>query len=90
MPWRFYLFHKFIDGLAQVVDGILISGSDGIHHAVAQIYTTYYNIYYSCTPDDAPLLTVLVVAFPILIPFFLLGLRKKENGMPPRSEYTGK
>lgn len=51
---------------------------------LVQIYTTCYNIYYSCTPDDAALLTTLMVLNPVLIPFFIFGLRKKANGMPPK------
>ena len=31
------LFHKFVDGLTQIVDGILISGGDSIHHAVTHV-----------------------------------------------------
>ena len=30
-------FHKLIDGLAEVVDGLLVSGGHGIHHAVAHM-----------------------------------------------------
>ena len=34
MPGIPILFHEFVDCLAQIVDGILISGSYGIHHTV--------------------------------------------------------
>ncbi len=30
-------FHKLLDGLAKVVDGGLVSGLDGVHHAVADV-----------------------------------------------------
>ena len=31
------LFHKLVDGLAQVIDGGLVPGGHGIHHAVAHV-----------------------------------------------------
>ena len=34
---RFLLLHKFIDGLAQIIDGVCIAGGNGIHHAVAHM-----------------------------------------------------
>ena len=51
---------------------------------LVQLYAACYQVYYSCTPDDAKLLTVFTVLLPVLMPFFLFGLRKKANGMPPR------
>ena len=49
-----------------------------------QMYTACYHIFYSCTPDDAKLLTVLCVILPVLPAFFLFVLRTKANGMPLR------
>ena len=31
------LFHKLVNGLAQIVDGLLISGGYRIHHAVTHV-----------------------------------------------------
>ena len=31
------LFHKFVDGFTQVVDGGVVPCGDGIHHAVADV-----------------------------------------------------
>ena len=37
-PWvRLFSFHKFIDGLAQVFNGIQIPGGYRVHHAVAHM-----------------------------------------------------
>ena len=32
-----FSFHEFVDGLAQVVDGGLVPGGDGVHHAVVDV-----------------------------------------------------
>lgn len=50
---------------------------------LALLYITCYNVCYSCVPDDAVLYTIIVVLFPVAIPFVLFGLRRKLNGMPP-------
>ena len=47
-------------------------------------YIAYYNLFFSCTPDDAVLFLVLSILFPVALPFFVFALRKKDNGMPPR------
>ena len=36
------LFHKFVNGLTQIVDGILVSCADGIHHAVTHMVLEDY------------------------------------------------
>ena len=38
MPERdIRLFHKFFDGFTQVIDGVFISGLDGVDHTVADV-----------------------------------------------------
>lgn len=31
------LFHELVNGLAQVINGIFVSGGYGVHHAVAEM-----------------------------------------------------
>ena len=50
---------------------------------LVQLYSTCYNVYYSCVPDHAKLLTVITGILPVTMPFLLFGVRKKTNGMPP-------
>ena len=47
-------------------------------------YMAYYDLYRSCEPENAVLYLVLTILFPVVVPFFLFALRKKELGMPPR------
>lgn len=43
-----------------------------------------YDLYRSCDPGNATAYLVLGILFGILEPIFLVAVRKKEDGMPPR------
>ena len=45
-----------------------------------------YDLYRSCDPNNAIAYLVLGILFSILEPIFLLVIRKKDGGMPPRRE----
>ena len=36
-PNGLFLFHKFINGVAKVINGVLVAGRNGIYHAVAHV-----------------------------------------------------
>ena len=45
-------------------------------------YIALYKIYKSCLPDYSVMFTVLSVLFNVAVPFFLFGLRNKDEGLP--------
>ena len=45
-----------------------------------------YDLYRSCDPGNAVAYLVLGILFPVLEPIFLIVLRKRDGGMPPRRE----
>lgn len=49
-------------------------------------YICLYDLYRSCDPGNAVMYLVLGIFFGILEPIFLLIVRKKDGGMPPRKE----
>lgn len=49
-------------------------------------YICMYDLYRSCDPNNAVAYLVLGILFGILEPIFLLIVRKKDNGMPPRKD----
>ena len=49
-------------------------------------YMAVYDLYMSCSPDNAVLFLVLGIFFRFLEPFFIFFSREKEQGMPPRKQ----
>ena len=43
-----------------------------------------YDLYRSCDPGNATAYLVLGILFSILEPIFLIALRKRDSGLPPR------
>ena len=52
--------------------------------ATVFMYIAYYNLFASCSPNNAVLFLVLSIFFNILLPIFVFVCRKKDEGMPPR------
>lgn len=52
---------------------------------ILAVYTflCLYNVYRSCTPQNATVFLVLSIFFPVTIPFFLCLNRRKDGGMRP-------
>lgn len=56
---------------------------------IAVVLTVYqyictYDLFVSCSPNNAVAFLVLSIFFSFLLPFFIFGVRKKDLGMPPR------
>ena len=49
-------------------------------------YIALYDLYRSCTPDNAVLYLILSVLVPWLIPLLVFVCRKQDAGMPPRKQ----
>ena len=49
-------------------------------------YIAMYDLYTSCSPQNNVLFLVLSIFFQVTEPFFLLFIRKKDGGMPPRRQ----
>lgn len=47
-------------------------------------YVCYYDLYASCSPNNAVAFLILSIFFTFLQPFFVFAVRKKDQGMPPR------
>lgn len=47
-------------------------------------YIAMYDLYTSCTPQNNVLFLLLSIFFTVTEPFFLICIRKKDEGMPPR------
>lgn len=47
-------------------------------------YISYYDLFYSCNPNNAVAFLVLSIFFNFLLPYFVFACRKKDLGMPPR------
>lgn len=47
-------------------------------------YIAMYDLYTSCNPQNNVLFLVLSIFFTVTEPFFLLFIRNKDEGMPPR------
>ena len=45
-------------------------------------YIALYRIYKSANPNSATTMLVLSIFFPVIIPFVIFGLRKRDDGMP--------
>ena len=45
-----------------------------------------YDLFTSCNPDTKVVFLVLGIVFGFLMPFFFFADRKKDNGMPPRTD----
>ena len=45
-----------------------------------------YDLYRSCDPGNAMAYTILAILFSVLEPIFLIVLRKRDDGMPPRRD----
>jgi hypothetical protein len=57
----------------------------GVTIAFAVInYMALYDLYRSCEPNNATLYLVLSIVISWLMPVFLMIVRKKDGGMPPR------
>ena len=52
--------------------------------AVVIEYIAYYNLFFSCNPDNNVVFLVLGILFPVLLPFFVFSQRNRDYGMPPR------
>jgi len=50
------------------------------------MYVSYYRIFASCDPENKTLYLVLGILFNFLLPIFVFTCRKKDLGMPPRSD----
>ena len=48
------------------------------------MYISYYNLFESCSPENAVLFLVLSIFLGFLVPYFVFACRKKDKGMPPR------
>lgn len=57
----------------------------GIILAVFQ-YIACYDLYASCSPDNAVIFLVLSIFINITMPIFIFAVRNKDGGMPPRRE----
>lgn len=49
-------------------------------------YVALYDLYTSCNPQNNVLFLVLGIFFSVAEPFFLLYVRNKDEGMPPRRQ----
>ena len=57
----------------------------GVGIAVTVVrYIAMYDLYTSCTPQNNVVFLVLSIFFSVTEPFFLLMIRNKDEGMPPR------
>lgn len=63
----------------------LVSGIVGIVLTVFQ-YICYFDLFRSCDPDNRVLYLVLSIIFSFLLPIFTFVCRKKDLGMPPRTD----
>ncbi len=75
-------------GLAGVMAGIvtLLSVANlivSVFHTVFY-YIALYDLYASCEPRKRIPFLLLSIFFPVVIPFFVFGVRKSDLGMPPR------
>lgn len=70
--------------LAALVIGCVI----GVVSVVKMVfhYICMYDLYRSCDPHNAVAYLVLGILFGILEPIFLIVVRKKDGGMPPRRD----
>ena len=49
-------------------------------------YMALYDLYLSCDPSNAVLFLVLSILIGVTEPFFLIAIRNKDEGMPPRRQ----
>lgn len=68
-----------------------ISGISSFLSIVSIVYFVFrciamYDVYRSCEPENAVLYLVLGIIFGFLEPIFLLVIRRKDKGMPPRRD----
>ena len=63
----------------------LVLSGFGVWYAVYN-YIACHDIYASCDPDTKTVFLVLSIVFSFLMPIFLFADRKKDNGMPPRTD----
>ncbi len=49
------------------------------------LYIALYDVFRSCDPKNATLYLVLTILLGVVYPFFMLACRKKDLGMPPRT-----
>ena len=78
-------------GVKEMVDekgfaGIFLGGfkncAAGLSAALVFSYIALYRIYKSANPNSATTMLVLSIFFPVIIPFVIFGLRKRDDGMP--------
>ena len=75
-----------IFGPLMIVMGVALVLSVAAIVLVVFRYICMYDVYRSCEPGNATLYLVLSIIFNILEPVFLMVIRKKDGGMPPRKE----
>ena len=51
-------------------------------------YIACYDLYASCSPDNAVIFLVLSIFINITMPIFIFAIRNKDGGMPPRRVQT--
>ena len=72
-------------GIIPVILGVVALFAVAIVLTVFQ-YLSYYDLFCSCSKDNAVLFLVLSIVFPITLPVFVFINRKKDEGMPPKKQ----
>lgn len=72
--------------MGPVISVVIMSSIMGITKIVEYVLRQIckYDLYRSCDPGNAVAYLVLGILIPILEPIFLIVVRKKDNGLPPR------
>ncbi len=74
--------------LAPVMGGTIMSVLSTVVGIAAYVFRqmSMYDLYKSCDPKNAVVFLVFGILFGVTEPFFLLYLRNKDGGMPPRKQ----
>lgn len=72
--------------MTPVITVLILSGVMGILSLTEYVLRQMcmYDLYRSCDPGNATAYLVLGILFSVLEPIFLICLRKRDNGLPPR------
>lgn len=74
--------------MTPVIAVLVLSGILGVIKIVEYVLrqVCMYDLYRSCDPGNSVAYLVLGILFSVLEPIFLIALRKKDDGLPPRRE----
>lgn len=79
------ILQNLLEALVPSLIAILVMLAVSIALTVLE-YTCYYHLFASCDPENKTLFLVLSLIFSFLLPIFTFVCRKKDQGMPPRTD----